>query len=94
VEGVLSRQRLLLGVVLAVVLGLVFDRWKVAQGGVQSGGVEPVDPVQGGQLEVVDAVPWTVAADEFGLVEADQALGLAVVVGVPPARSPKDSPLP
>ncbi len=93
-QGVFSRQRLLLGVVLTVVLGLVLDRGDVSQGGVQPGGVEPVDPVQGGQLEVVDAVPWTVAADEFGLVEADQALGLAVVVGVPPARSPKDSPLP
>ena len=37
-------------------------------------GVEPVDPVQGFDLEVVDIAPWPLAADELGLVGPDRAL--------------------
>jgi hypothetical protein len=28
--------------------------------------VEPVDPFEGGEFEVVEAVPWSAVADEFG----------------------------
>jgi hypothetical protein len=45
--------------------------------------VEPVDPRQGGEFEVVDASPGPVAANALELVEPDQGLGLGVVVGVP-----------
>ena len=50
-EGGFSRLRLLSGVDLTVVLGFVFDRGGVVQGAVQSGGVEPVHPGQGGQFK-------------------------------------------
>jgi hypothetical protein len=45
-------------------------------------GVEPVDPVQGGCLDVVYAFPRAVGVDEFGLVQAHVGLGQGVVVGV------------
>ena len=44
--------------------------------------VEPVDPLQGGVLEVVDAPPGAALADQFGLVQADDRLGQGVVVAV------------
>jgi len=44
--------------------------------------VEPVDPFQGGELEVVEASPGAFVADELGLVEADDRLGQGVVVAV------------
>src|SRR4051794_37381673 len=37
---------------------------------------------RGGELDVVEALPWPAAANEFGLVEADQGFGGGVVVGV------------
>jgi hypothetical protein len=49
--------------------------------------VEPVDPVQGAELELVDAPPRAVWANAFGLVERDQALGQGVVVTVRTDRS-------
>jgi len=80
VEGKFSRQRLLLGGDLAVVVLLVLDRWDVADAAVQACLVEPVHPAEGGQLEVVDPAPGAFVADQLGLVEPDQALGLGVVV--------------
>src|SRR3954451_24661930 len=65
-----------------VVVVLVLDRWDVADGAVQPAVVEPVDVLQGGQFDVVEAAPGAAAADEFGLVEADEGLGGGVVVGV------------
>ena len=41
-----------------------------------------MDPVAGGELEVVQAAPGSLVADAFGLVEPDEGLGLGVVVGV------------
>jgi hypothetical protein len=65
-----------------VVLGLVLDGWNVTEGAMQAGFVEPVDPVQRGQLEVVDTAPGSFVAHAFGLVEPDPALGHRVVIGV------------
>ena len=56
-QGEFSRQGLLLGVVLTVVLFFELDQRDVAQAAVQPGVVEPLDQVQGGELEVVDAAP-------------------------------------
>ena len=47
--------------------------------------VEPVDPLEGGQLYVVKAAPGPAATDKFGLEEPDQALRRGVVEGVAPA---------
>jgi hypothetical protein len=44
--------------------------------------VEPVDPLEGGELEVVEASPGAAVADEFGLVEPDDRLGQRIVVRV------------
>ena len=44
--------------------------------------VEPVDPLQGGDLDVVDVAPGALGADQLGLVSADLGLGEGVVVGV------------
>ena len=44
--------------------------------------VEPVDPFQGGELEVAEAPPGAAVADEFGLVEPDDRLGQRVVVAL------------
>lgn len=41
--------------------------------------VEPVDPVQGLDLDVVDVAPRSLSVDEFGLERADGALGQSVV---------------
>jgi hypothetical protein len=44
--------------------------------------IEPVDPLQGGVLDLVDAPPGATPADQLGLVQADDRLGQRVVVGV------------
>ena len=45
---------------------------------VEPSAVEPVDPFQGGELEVVEALPRSAVADELGLVEPDDRLGQRV----------------
>ena len=59
--------------------------WGVAEVAVEALVVVPVHPAQGGEFDVVDAAPWAPggAADQFGLVEADDGLGEGVVVGIP-----------
>jgi len=44
--------------------------------------VEPVDPFEGGQFEVVESSSWASVADQFGLVETDDRLGEGVIVGI------------
>ena len=51
--------------------------------------VEPVDPFQGGELEVLEASPGAAVADELGLVEPDDRLGQGVVVALS-GQSPRD----
>ena len=40
--------------------------------------VEPVDVAQGGELDVIEPLPWALGVDEFPLVEAVEALGHGV----------------
>jgi hypothetical protein len=65
-----------------VVGGLELSRGDVADGFEEAAVVEPVDPLKGGVLDVVDALPWAPPADELGLVQPDDRLGERVVVGV------------
>ena len=44
--------------------------------------IEPVHPVEGRELDVLDVAPRTAAADDFGLEQADDGLGQGVVVRV------------
>jgi hypothetical protein len=41
--------------------------------------VEPVDPLQGGVLDLVEALPGAAPADQLGFVQADDGLGQGVV---------------
>src|SRR3954453_13451926 len=72
----------LLGGVLTVEDLLVLDRCEVVAGGVQPAVVVPVEPLEGGQLDVVDVLPGSAAADQLGLEQADLALSQGVVKGV------------
>ena len=58
--------------------------WRDAVGVVvvEPAAVEPVDPFQGGELEVVESSPGAAVADELGLVEPDDRLGQRVVVAL------------
>ncbi len=70
------------GVGLTVVA--VFElRWRDAAEFVEEAAVvEPVDPFEGGEFEVVEAAPGACVADEFGLVESDDRFGESVVVAL------------
>ena len=59
---------------------LELRRRGVAEVAVEALVVVPVHPAQGGQFDVVDAAPGAPggAADQFGLVEADDGLGEGV----------------
>ena len=46
-----------------------------ADGGVRANGVEPVDPLGGGDLDGVDVLPGSLVTDELGLVQGVQRLG-------------------
>jgi hypothetical protein len=48
----------------------VLSWWNVVAGGVQPAVVVPVDPFQGGELDVVEAAPGPLSADELGFVQA------------------------
>ena len=47
--------------------------------------VEPVHPFEGGELDGLEAAPWTGTTDDLGLEQADHRLGEGVVIGVPDA---------
>ena len=44
--------------------------------------VEPVDVFEGGVLDLVEVAPWSLLADEFCLVQADDRFGEGVIVGI------------
>ena len=44
--------------------------------------VEPVGPFERRELDLVEVLPGTLLADQFGLEEADHRLGESVVIGV------------
>jgi hypothetical protein len=54
----------------------------VAEGFEQAVVVEPPDPLEGGELDVVERAPGTAWSDELSLEEPDDGLGQRVVVGV------------
>ena len=58
------------------------DRCEVIDRLVGSLVVEPVDPVQGAEFEMIDVSPGSFWSDQLGLVDADLGLGQGVVVGV------------
>jgi hypothetical protein len=65
-----------------VVRSLEFGWRNVAAVFVETAVVEPVDPFQGGDLDVVGGAPWPSRFDQFGLVEAVDRLGEGIVIAV------------
>ena len=67
-------------------------------GGVWPGGVEPVDPLGGGDLDGVDVLPGSLVADELGLVQRVERLGQSKAKrsrpSTPPRRPPRSRPEP
>jgi len=51
-----------------------------------------VDPLEGRELDVVEALPWAAAADEFGLEQADLGLGQGGVKRVPDGADRRAAP--
>jgi len=72
----------LLGLRWVTIPGFVLDRRDVAERAVEPRGVEPGDPPERGQLDVVDGAPRALLADQLGLVERVDGLGQRVVVAV------------
>jgi hypothetical protein len=58
----------------SIVGGLKLRRWDIADWLQEPAVVEPVDPLQGGVLDLVEALPGATAADQFGLVQPNEAL--------------------
>jgi hypothetical protein len=48
-------------------------------------GVEPPDPFQGGELDVLETAPRTLSPNDLRLEESDHGFGEGVVVAVAPA---------
>lgn len=61
---------------------LVLDEGVHPDRGVRSHGVVPVDPLCGGELDIVDARPGGLVADELGMGQEVQGSRQGVVVGV------------
>ena len=66
----------------SVVGGLDFGRCQIVDRFVGPLVVEPVDPVQGPDLDVFDVAPWPFGSDQLGFVPADLGLGQGAVVGI------------
>ena len=56
--------------------------WDIAELAVEPLVVEPFHPRERGQFDVLDVAPWSLTADQFGLVEPVHRLGEAVVIGI------------
>ena len=68
---------------LTILTGFVLGGWHVADGAAEPTVIEPVDPLEGGQFEVLEPTPWASAVHEFGLVEPVHRLRQCVVVESP-----------
>jgi hypothetical protein len=60
------------GPVLTVVGGFEFDGWDVSGGAVQAAVVEPVHPLEGGDLDLLDGPPRRSWLDQLGLEQSDR----------------------
>ena len=51
---------------MTVVVGFEFCWWDAAEFVEDASVVEPVNPFEGGEFEVIETAPWSFVADEFG----------------------------
>ena len=68
-----------------MILLFELSRRDVAEGAEEPMCVEPPDPFECGEFDILDPGPRTAWVDEFGLVKPDDRLGQGIVVGVPSA---------
>ncbi len=54
---------------MTIVVGFVFGWWDSSEVVEDAPVVEPINPFEGCEFEVVETAPWSFVADEFGLVE-------------------------
>ena len=80
------------GILPLVVGGLELGWWEMADGLQEPAVVEPVDPLQGGVLDLIKTLPGAAPADQFGLVQPDDRLGQGVVVAVAAGAHRGDRP--
>lgn len=64
---------------------LVCDRAEVVDARVQPGGVVPIDPEQGRELERFDGAPWAFEIDELGPAPLPQT---TIIQETKPASNP------
>jgi hypothetical protein len=67
------------GGVLTVVGGLEFGGRDVSAGFLEAVVVEPVDVLEGGDLDLLGGVPGAAGLDQLGLEQADHRLGQGIV---------------
>jgi hypothetical protein len=70
------------GVLLSPGCGFELGRRDIANRLQEPAVVEPVDPLQGGVLDLVEALPGAASADQLGLVQPDDGLSQGVVIAV------------
>ena len=63
-------------------VGFVFGWWDIAELGVKSPVVEPLDVAECRCLDVFGVTPWPLAFDELSLVEPVEALSESVIVRI------------
>ena len=57
--------------------------WRdVSDGAKQAPVVEPVDPAEGGQFQILHVAPWALAVNQLGFVETIDRFSEGVVVAV------------
>ena len=66
------------GGVVTIVSGLQLGRWDVSAGLEEAAVVEPVHPLQAGDLDLLDGPPRTLWSDQLGLEQPDQRFGQAL----------------
>ena len=72
-----------------VMVGFVLGGRDVAEGAEEAAVVVPVDPLQRGKLQVLEAAPRSLLAHQLRLVEPVHRLGQRVVVGVRRGSPPR-----
>ena len=56
--------------------------------------VEPIDPLEGGELDRFEVTQGATLANHRGLVQADDGLGQGIVVGIPNPATDGSIPTP
>ena len=69
---------MLLSLLVMVVVGFHLCGWDVADLAVETTVVEPFDVGEGRELDVFGVAPWSLAFDQFGLVERVDGFGEGV----------------